>query len=188
MKGGSFLRWYGNQDQVINFYADGRELKARVEEHTGESWSKRVTSTDVYFREGITWSKVASGPFSVRLNPGGFLFDVGGCCAFPDTIGVHELLGVLNSQCIAGLLKFISPTVNTEVGQIASLPLPPDIPSSIGPLVRAAEVLARALCAESETTYDFSAPPGWADGIELVGRRRRELRTLCQQSSENAVF
>ena len=184
MKGGTFLRWYGNQDQVINFFQDGRELKAHVEQHTGESWSKRVTSTDVYFRAGITWSKVSSRPFSVRLNPGGFLFDVGGCCAFPEKLGVHELLGVLNSECVAGLLKFISPTINTEVGQIASLPLPTKIPGTIEPLVIQAEDYARAGCTENETTYDFVEPSPWANGEELVTARRRELGTVEKKIDE----
>jgi hypothetical protein len=182
MKGGSFLRWYGNQEQVLNFLDDGRELKAWVEQHTGESWSKRVTSTDVYFKIGITWSKVASGPFSVRLNPGGFIFDVGGCCAFPENISVEELLGILNSACLTGLLKFLSPTVNNEVGQIASLPLSPSGNSDLSVLVHEAVSLARCESRADERTYDFTAPAQWLSGREISYLRRQRLAEI-----ENAI-
>src|SRR5205807_2264138 len=88
MKGGSFRRWWGNQEFVIAFDEPHYKILA-------ESGNK-LPSRHLYFHRGVTWTDLTSGPFSARLSPGGFIFDVKGSSAFPQDI-LH-VLGLLNSS------------------------------------------------------------------------------------------
>jgi hypothetical protein len=157
MKGGSFRRWYGNQEHVINWEKDGKELRSLTPISV-------IRNPDFFFRRGVTWSKVTSSRFSLRLSPGGFIFDVAGCSAFPENDMVPNFLAILNSSVAATLLSYISPTVNFEVGHIASVPLPLDVGSKIQSLVIRSINLSKSSSAEDETTFDFIAPP-WSGSL-----------------------
>src|SRR5699024_1253854 len=65
-KGGSFRRWYGNNDYVVNWENDGAEMKTVVKKNYG-SYSKELRSEDRYFQQGITWSCLSSGKISMRV-------------------------------------------------------------------------------------------------------------------------
>ncbi len=163
MKGGSFLRWYGNQEYCVNWSDDGKEIK-NLGVESGKVAS-RPQNTEFYFRRGVTWSKVTSSRFSLRLSPGGFIFDVAGCSAFPKEDMILNFLAILNSSVAATLLSYISPTVNFEVGHIASIPLPLNVGSIIQCLVIRSIDLSKSLAVEDETTFDFIAPP-WSATLD----------------------
>ena len=63
-KGGSFRRWSGNQDYVVNWENDGEEIR-RFGLETGRARS-RAQNTAFYFATGATWSTISSGPISFR--------------------------------------------------------------------------------------------------------------------------
>ena len=114
-KGGGFQKWYGNNEYVINWANDGLELNA---------FSKSVIrSPQFYFRECLSWCKVTISGFSMRYIPQGFLFDVAGCSLFVPKDKMRYVLGFANSAVNAHILSIISPTVNYEVGHVASLPI-----------------------------------------------------------------
>jgi len=93
MKGGTFQRWYGNQEYVINYGWNGSELKAWANPLYGNSgWSRIIKSTDFYFRRGVTWTDLTSGRFSARLSPGGFIFDVKGSSSFPNEQNIPQVM------------------------------------------------------------------------------------------------
>lgn len=121
-KGGDFRKWYGNSDYVLNWEKDGFEIR-NFKDEKGKLRS-RPQNTQYYFNESASWSKISSGPISFRYKPSGFVFDVAGTSVFSDS---HELLlyilSLCNSNTIMIMLKAISPTLNYEVGQIASLPV-----------------------------------------------------------------
>ncbi len=51
MKGGKYQRWYGNHEYVINWQANGREIKSWADPLYGNSgWSRIIKSVDFYFR------------------------------------------------------------------------------------------------------------------------------------------
>ncbi|MXZ36000.1 MAG: SAM-dependent methyltransferase, partial [Acidobacteria bacterium] len=107
-KGGSFRKWYGNQDFVINWEHDGQELLAMRPKSV-------IRSPDKYFSSSLSWSKITSGGFSLRLFPPGFIFDVAGCSIFGDESKL--VLGCMNSAIMTQVVNSISPTLNFEVGQ-----------------------------------------------------------------------
>jgi hypothetical protein len=185
MKGGSFRRWYGNHEHVLNYGRDGYELKAWADPLYGNSgWSRIIKSTEFYFRRGLTWNKITSGRLSIRLSPEGFIFSDAGCGAFPDAPDLFKILGILNSVVGAVFLTYISPTVNNEVGHIARLPIPTKSSEHLNGLVEQAIAIARADSEQDETTFDFIAPPAWRSGVLDLAARKANLADIEKDIDE----
>ena len=177
-KGGGFHRWHGNQEYVVNYGRDGMELKAWVEQHTGESWSKRLASADQYFRPGVTWTALSARGISARRMRVGVVIGHKGPALFGDEEFLVPLLGVLNSTPAAALLAITSPTIMFEVGQIAKLPVPREFGPSLREQVNRAVLLAEMDSQEEETSFEFRAPPSWSSGMEDLVHRQRSLAAL----------
>ncbi len=121
-KGGDFRKWYGNRDYTINWEANG----ISIHEYNNIPLSHRgapVRSKQYQFRESVTWSFVSSSKFGVRYSPTGSMFDVGGSSYFPDKVPVEIVVGFLCSCVAFKFLDAINPTLNFQVGNIASLPI-----------------------------------------------------------------
>lgn len=85
-KGGSYRKWYGNNEYVVNWDMDGME----VVNFKGSN----IRNKRFYLKPGITWSATASGPFSCRYCFGNFIFDSKGCMAFTsDNNRLRYLMG-----------------------------------------------------------------------------------------------
>ncbi|MCC1771533.1 class I SAM-dependent DNA methyltransferase, partial [Salmonella enterica subsp. enterica serovar Indiana] len=82
-KGGTFRRWYGNHEYVVNWKNDGEELKDFVEELNKLRPGGRLKNQEYYFLECINYSSLSSGFFSARYTNTGFLFDTKGSGIFP---------------------------------------------------------------------------------------------------------
>ena len=121
-KGGSFRRWFGNFDWLINYENDGTEIKQYASNIYGCS-SRTIQNTAFYFKKGITWSALTSGRFSVRYTPEGAIFGSGGYCAFPSDANLYYILALLNSIIAESFLSLVSPTLNFEVGHIKTIPV-----------------------------------------------------------------
>jgi len=161
MKGGSFWRWYGNQEYVVNWAGDGSEIK-NIGLESGRVAS-RPQNTDFYFRRGVTWTDLTSGRFSARLSPGGFIFDVAGSSVFPEDISL--VIAAMNATISQFMLKIINPTVHVQVGDLARLPIPTESSIQLEDLVDRAISLTMKDAAEDETTFDFIAPP-WSASLD----------------------
>jgi hypothetical protein len=122
-KGGRFMKWYGNQEYVVNWSNDGKELIDFATIKYGSA-TRTIKSISEYFKPSLSWSKVTGGSFSVRFYPAGYIFDVAGCCIFfSDESKMFSVLGFLNSIPVAKMLEVLSPTLNYEAGIVAKLPL-----------------------------------------------------------------
>ena len=155
-KGGAFRRWYGNIEHVINMENDGYDIR-----FSGQNNNYRLRESNLYFKEGITWSKISSGAFSARYMPKGNLFDIAGCCVFDLGNDVKYILSMANSVITTKILDIISPTLNYEVDHIKKLPV---IFSKlhrekIDKLVDDNLLLCRCDWDSFETSWDFLAHP-----------------------------
>jgi hypothetical protein len=96
-KGGSYRKWYGNMDHIVDYENDGARLKSVVKEKyrekdyaqgfTDEKWDKLIEvwvlkNQHSYFLKCLSWSKISTGDFAVRYFPPGFIFDVAGSSIF----------------------------------------------------------------------------------------------------------
>jgi hypothetical protein len=167
MKGGTPIPWHGNQEFVLKLARDGKELKSFL-----ESKRDKIRGEDYLFRPGVTWSDVSSKGFAARLSPGGFIHDVKGMTCFPEKEDIPFVLALLNSRFAQFVLAALNPTISNQVGDIERLPIPEERSPVLDALVEECVELARQESRESETTYEFVAPPG---NVNEVAARKRLL-------------
>lgn len=123
-KGGSFRRWYGNFDYVVNWGNNGQEIKDyAVIRNKGKHWSRYIQNIENMCKEGISWSDIASTRFGCRYLPEGFICDVKGSSMFPNESIRNYLLAFLNGKIAIGFLQMLNPTTTFQVGNIGALPL-----------------------------------------------------------------
>ncbi|MBQ7643843.1 MAG: BREX-1 system adenine-specific DNA-methyltransferase PglX, partial [Spirochaetales bacterium] len=121
-KGGDYRKWYGNNDCVVNWKDDGFEIRHNFGKNG--KLASRPQNTGFYFRESVTWSKIATRKIAFRYKPKGHIFADAGLSLFSDDIQLLKRnMGLLNSCVAMEILRAISPTINFEVGQIASVPI-----------------------------------------------------------------
>ena len=150
-KGGEFRKWWGNQDYVINWEDDGREL-----------WDFRprsvIRNPDCYFRPCVSWSNVSSGEPSFRLYDSSSIFSHVGQALFPSEDERLKILGFANSGVVGRILETIAPGTHFEVGQVKTIPwIEPESFDSTG-VERLIDIF-RADWDSHETSWDFSWPP-----------------------------
>lgn len=156
-KGGDFRKWYGNQENIVNWENDGFQIKNFTDDK-GKLRS-RPQNTNLYFRQSISWSKISSGAPAFRFFPEGFIFDVAGTSIFSDEVKLSfGLMGFCNSKTVLKILTAISPTMNFEVGHIGSLPIL-DWPSNAATVSQNLVELSKTDWDAYETSWDFTKLP-----------------------------
>ena len=115
-KGGSYRKWFGNNEYIINMENNGYDIK-----YSGKNNNYRLREPSLYFQEALTWSKISSGDFSSRYMPKGYLFDIAGCCVFYLNDKMFYSIATLNSCVGKSILSLISPTLNYELNHIINL-------------------------------------------------------------------
>lgn len=114
-KGGSFRKFSGNNDFILNIH---------------DIWSEGKTTNSVrrgepryYYKEAITWSMVTSSKTAFRISQNK-LFGVAAPAIFlNDSHITNFTLGFLNSKIVTHLLSILNPTLNVLTGDIMNLPL-----------------------------------------------------------------
>lgn len=113
-KGGSFRKWYGNNEFVIDWENEGLRIK--------EFGKAFIRNYSFQFKEGLAWSSLSSSFFSMRYVKGGFMFDSKGPMAFPKS-NIYYTLGFFNSNLSNFLLNIISPTLDYNPGALSKTPV-----------------------------------------------------------------
>ncbi len=155
-KGGTFRRWYGNNDYVVNWHEDGKELKAFVEEINKLRPGGRLKNQEYYFMESITYSSLSSGLFSARYNSPGFLFDTKGSCIFPKQVSISRLISFLNSNVAQECLNILCPTLDYSSIGINALPI---VYPEVEPHSKSQIGIAKTDWDSYETSWDFTGLP-----------------------------
>lgn len=148
-KGGSYRKWYGNNEYVINW------------SNPLEFHRPRTTYMDLYFKDAITWSVITSENFSSRYYEKGFLFDHAAASFF-----CYEkkeeccILAYLNSKVTQYVLNLINPTINT--GSDVLLRIPVDrlvLKKEIDRMAKRNIILSKEDWDSFETSWDFKCHP-----------------------------
>lgn len=152
-KGGSYRKWYGNRDNVMNFSVAGQlEMKKQS--------GFRPVSLDDQFRPSISWSDVTSDRNSFRVNGGHNLFEHAGSCAFIADDNLLPLIAYLNSSAASVMLRMINPTLNCNAGVVSRLPLLGlGEEGRISSMAELAIELSKTDWDSFETSWDFKRHP-----------------------------
>ena len=114
-KGGSFRKWYGNNDFVINYETNGKELK----KYSGSV----IRNESYYFNESITWSMLSSSTLGTRFSPKGKIFEGAGPSLFIDEDKMDYILGLLSTKVAVSFVKSLNPTLNINISDIGNIPI-----------------------------------------------------------------
>ena len=144
-KGGTFRRWYGNNEWVINWENDGKELK---------NSTANLRSEKLYFKKSITWNSLSSGKISFRLSDNGAISNTAGSSLYPDD-SLVLYIGLLNSNVCQYCLDIISPTLNYSAGPVGLIPVIMDKDKSVAVNVPINISISRADWDAHETSWDF---------------------------------
>lgn len=122
-KGGDYRKWYGNNDNLVNWYDNGNDVKSLTEPKTGRIRSHNYNGK-FGFQESVTWSALSSGKLGVRYSKPGFLFVTPGSSAFKKKaeLNLYSIQALLSSNVADYFLRLISATMNIEVGNILRIP------------------------------------------------------------------
>lgn len=158
-KGGDFRKWYGNNSPVVNWENDGQEIR-NYKDQNGRLLS-RPQNTNCFFSPSITWSKISSGSIAFRFKPAGHIFDVAGTSVFSDEESLKYLQGACNSSVIMRVASMLSPTLNFEVGQIATYPIIQNEEQEplVNDMVDSCRELSKTDWDSFETSWDFKHNP-----------------------------
>lgn len=157
-KGGAYRKWYGNNDCVLYWKNNGAAIKNFADKN-GRIRST-VPNTEYYFLPCASWSKISSGKISFRFKKHS-IFDVAGACYFAKKYNLSYMMGFLNSDVVRIIISALSPTLNYEGGQIASLPVAYDENKerNVVLLVNENIALSKADWDSFETSWDFEGHP-----------------------------
>ena len=157
-KGGSYRKWYGNYDYVVNWQNDGYEIK-HFAWPNGKQRSV-VRNSQVYFKEAVTWSDVNSGTFSLRYRSKGSIHDVKGMSAFSkDNNLLFKILALLNAKIGNYVFKMINPTISLQIGNFVNFPFINYKNESLIELVKSNIKLGKQDWDAFETSWDFKKSP-----------------------------
>ncbi|MGM9581959.1 MAG: BREX-1 system adenine-specific DNA-methyltransferase PglX [Anaerovibrio sp.] len=115
-KGGEFRRWYGNDNYVINWENNGKDI---------HGFSKAVVRNEkFYFKEGFTWTYITKYKINVRYINNSILTAAGPGIFIKNSSYLHYILGLLNSKVAQLYADNIGGgTMTYEVGEVATIPV-----------------------------------------------------------------
>lgn len=154
-KGGTFRRWYGNKEYVINWENDGYEIKEYAKSLYGCS-SRTIKNVKSFFNNGLTWSAL-SNKLSVRTMDNS-IFGSGANCAFTNNDD-NYYLGLFNSPIISYLVNALNPTLNMNVSEMLKIPFvggeSQNIDNKVENLIKTSQIDWD----QYETSWDFEKNP-----------------------------
>ena len=157
-KGGSFRRWYGNIDTLIDWSNSARE-------HYRKDHVARIAPEYIWFRNGICWTLISSSKLhGFRLLQDNSTFNLAAPSVFFDNDKMmFYILGYLNSNFSQEILALLNPTLNTNISDILSQPLRygelPEQENRIVLLVKKNISLSKTDWDSYETSWDFKRNP-----------------------------
>ena len=126
-KGGSYRKWAGNQDYIVDWEENGKRIKeTAIKKYPYLKGNPNFVVHDdgFYFHENVSWSEIAMGNLAFRYYPSGFTFNVKGMSAFPTgDMSLFELLAFANSVVANYLSNIVNPSISFGANSFANLPL-----------------------------------------------------------------
>jgi hypothetical protein len=113
--GGDNRKWYGNLNELINFYNNAEKIHLQA--------GCMFRNEEFYFRESISWNNASYSKFAVRCTPIGFIFSGSSPSMFPTKPEDRNyILSFLNTHVAYMLKNIINSGHRVETGHLAKLP------------------------------------------------------------------
>ena len=167
-KGGSFRKWYGNNDYVINWT------------NPQSMHRPRTTYMDLYYKPALTWSAITSGLFNARYYSRGFLFDHAAASLFLNDRQLEKyILALLNSKVGQFILSIINPTINTGADVVSKVPINIKNQEKCDLICKKNIKLSRVDYDSYETSWDFTIHPFIKNHVGSIGEAYNLWKIEC---------
>lgn len=171
-KGGSYRRWYGNGEYVLDWENDGSRVKA----YKGSF----PRNTQFYFQSGLTWSDVATGLISMRKMPAGMAFDTCAPCLFTnDKSKELQLLAFFNSKVAQQYMDLMSPTMHYTCGTLVNVPFV-NIDIDIKDFTKKCICISKKDWNSFETSWDFQYHPLFRE-VFTIAEAFKQWQFECEE-------
>ena len=157
-KGGSFRRWYGNNDYIVNWENDGEEIKAYAAK-LYRNYTRTIKNIPFYFRKGLTWSTISSGLFSLRYVPEGFVFETKGAMCYVGDKYLYSVLALYNTKVMQQFLAVVSPTLDYHEGPLGRTPILLEDNSEIDEITKKCITISKNEWDSFENSWDYKVHP-----------------------------
>jgi hypothetical protein len=156
-KGGSYRKWYGNNDYVVNWENCGYEIFALAKQ---DKRNVQDYPHEMKFIPTISWSLITSGQPAFRYKVHN-LSDIAGMSLFTNKEHIENYLGLLNSKIALKILNLIAPTINFQAGDIARIPVVDEVIENniVRKIVANNITLSKLDWDMHETSWDFEKSP-----------------------------
>ncbi len=155
IKGGTYRKWYGNLDYILNWSCDGEEIR----QHNGARLNV-MANDDFFCKQGITWSHTTTTGFAARFMSQGSLFNVEAPSCFIDNKELEKyVLGFFNSHVAQHLLDAVNATFHYLTSDIKRLPIRYEYDENVYSLVLENIAISKADWDSYETSWDFTTLP-----------------------------
>ncbi|MGO5314429.1 BREX-1 system adenine-specific DNA-methyltransferase PglX [Bilifractor sp. LCP21S3_A7] len=111
--GGAYRRWFGNRNYVIKFDDKYYNLISNNKGHRNPQF---------YFKKSASWTKIATGNFSIRIAEQGFINNDASMAIYEKTKPLELVMGILNGKVGQYYLNLVNESLNYTSGNIASVP------------------------------------------------------------------
>ena len=177
-KGGSYRKWYGNLELVVDWQNDGQRIR-NFKDANGKLRS-RPQNLKECFSDGITWTVICNHS-SFRYSPIGMLYNnKGPILGHRQSESNFYVLGYLNSKVAEYILQILSPTLGFESGYVSNLPYAADTESNamIFNIVESCIGESKMDWDSFETSWDFKKHPLFRD-VSTISEAFTQWQSEC---------
>jgi type II restriction/modification system DNA methylase subunit YeeA len=165
-KGGTYRKWYGNLEYVLDWENDGKALWAARPKAT-------VRNPNYFFKPCISWSDVVTGPLSFRYYPEGHTFDAAANSTFSEGKNLFlPLLALANNCLVKTMAPILNPTMHFKIGDFGAFPIvfreDKDLEVDVNNLIQCTKIDWDSY----ETSWDFTKSP-----LLLLEHKSNKLQT-----------
>ncbi|MCI6336761.1 MAG: BREX-1 system adenine-specific DNA-methyltransferase PglX [Prevotella sp.] len=150
-KGGSYRKWYGNNEYVIDWKNDGE----RIRNFSGSV----IRNPQYYLKECLTWTMLSASCFGVRYSKKGKLFEGAGPSLFAESDNIYYILAFLCSQIGSLVIRALNPTINININDVLNLPFKKEHWNIIEKISKDNIYLSMSDWDSHETSWDFETNP-----------------------------
>lgn len=153
-KGGSFRKWEGNIEHLIDWSQETRDFYRK--DH-----SARIIEEKFWFLEGITWTDISSSNTGFRYLEEGCTYETTGPTLFINGMSIYFSLAFLNTPIASSFINILNPTYHVKVKDIRALPIVDGLSdtSHIELISKKLTVISRIDWNSYETSWGFSTLP-----------------------------
>lgn len=117
IRGGTFRRWYGCRDNVINLGNSCHDISTSGLNH-------RLRTASFYNKFGVTWNRIGSTKPTIRVKGTEVNFGENSPCMFLENkTEAYYLMGLLNSSVVNAAISIINPTLSFQSTDLEKLPI-----------------------------------------------------------------